>query len=266
MKNLIVIIVLLAGLSACSLFKKNAEVIAQVDKEILTMDEFKANFTEAEWQGLSTEQKKEYIQQWINLTLLAQEADKLGLHNDKMVKNQVKYAEKKILGNALIANRLQSEHISEEDLFKYYRIHQGDFSISLMNYKVQRIYLTDANLASKVRQEILNGMRFEDAAKVYSLEELGKNGGYMGTVTPEDADSTFWQAVSKVKLLEITTLQKDNGFYLLRSYEEEQGKGQTGFDSLKDEIRRRILEERRRQVYDDLLKELKSKSDVYLMI
>lgn len=266
MKNLSVIIFLLLSFAACSLFEPKGEVIAQVDKEVLTLEEIKANFTEAEWAGLSAERKREFIQQWINLTLLAQEAENQGLVADKAVKNQIRYAEKKIMGNALIASRLQSESISEEDLFKYYRVHQGDFTQSLMNYKVQRIYLTDYNLAVKVKQEILDGMRFEDAAKIYSLEVLGQNGGYMGTVTPQDADSSFWQAVSKVKIYEITTLQKDNGYYLLRYYEEEQGTGQTGFDDLKDEIRKRILNERRRQVYEDLLRELKSKSDVYLML
>ncbi len=266
MKTSFIIVIILLSLSACSLFEKKGEIVAQVGKETLTMEEFKVNFSEAEFNALSNEQKREYIQQWINLTLLAQEAEKQGLGSEEAVKNQIRYAEKKVLGNALISARLQAERISEEDLFKYYRVHQGDFIQPLMNYKVQRIYVSDASLAAKVRQEIINGLRFEDAAKIYSLETLGQNGGYAGTVTPNDADSTFWQAVSKVKLYDIVTLQKDNGYYILRSYEEEQGTGEAGFDGLKDEIKRRILDERRKQVYDNLLRELKSKSDVYLMI
>ncbi len=266
MKYLLPLLVLLAAVSACSMFEKKGEIIAQVDKETLTMEEFKANFTEAEWKELSSEQKKEYAQQWVNLILLAKEAEKQGLDKDRMVKNRIKYAEQKILGNALISSRLAAQKISEEDMFNYYRIHQGDFTKPMMNYKVQRIYLTDANLLNKVKLEIVNGMRFEDAARVYSLEELGKSGGFMGTVTPADPDSSFWLAVHNLKLYEITTIQKDNGYYILRPYMEEQGTGTTGFEDLKDEIRRRILEERRKQVYDDLLQELKSKSDVYLMI
>jgi peptidyl-prolyl cis-trans isomerase C len=266
MKNLLFILVLLLSLSGCSLFEKKGEIIAQVDKETLSMEEFKANFTEAEWKSLTAEQKKEYVQQWVNLILLAKEAKELGLGKDKQVKNKINYAEQKILGNALISSRLANEKISEEDLFNYYRIHQGDFSKPIMNYKVQRIFSTDLGLLSKVKQEIQNGMLFEDAAKVYSQEELGKSGGFMGMVTPEDADSTFWLAMRNLKALELTTLQKDNGFYLMRFISEEAGVNQAGFEGLKDEIRRRILDERRKQVYDDLLRELKSKSDVYLMI
>ncbi len=266
MKYLMLSLVLLFSLMACSLFEKGGVVIAQVDKEKLTMEEFKANFSDAEWKALTSEQKKEYVQQWVNLILLAKEAEKQGLGKNKQVKNKIKYAEQKLLGNALISSQLAAEKISEEDLFNYYRIHQGDFNKPMMNYKVQRIYLTDFTQMNRVKLEIQNGMKFEDAAKVYSQEELGKTGGYMGLVSSEDADSTFWLAVRNLKALEITSLQKNNGYYLLRYLSEETGTNESGFESMKDEIRRRILSERRKQVYDDLLKDLKSKSDVYLMI
>ena len=266
MKNIVLIAVLIIGLAACSIFEKKGEVIAQVDKVTLTREELKANFSDEEWKALTADQKKEYVEQWVNLILLAKEAERQGLDKDKAVKYKVKYAEQKILGNALISARLASEKISEEDLFNYYRIHQGDFTQPLMNYKVQRVFLTDINLVGKVKQEIMNGMDFADAAKVYSQEELGKNGGFMGVVTSEDADSTFWLAVHNLKPLELTTLSKDHGYYILRYVSEEPGNNETGFEGLKDEIRRRILNERRKQVYDDLLRELKSKSDVYLMI
>jgi peptidyl-prolyl cis-trans isomerase C len=265
-KYLILASIIVFSLTACSLFEKKGEIIAQVDKETLTMEELKANFTDAEWKALTAEQKKEYVQQWINLILLAKEAKTQGLGKDKIVKNKIAYAEQKILGNALISARLSAEKISEEDLFNYYRIHQGDFSKPMMNYKVQRIYLTDFAQLAKVKQEIANGMKFEDAAKVYSQEELGKTGGFMGLVTSEDADSSFWLAVHNLQALELTTLQKEQGYYLLRYVSEEAGTNERGFEGLKDEIRRRILTERRKQVYDDLLRELKSKSDVYLMI
>ena len=253
-------------LSACSLFENKGQVIAQVDKETLTMEELKANFSEAEWKSLASEQKKEYVQQWVNLILLAKEADKLGFGKDKKVINKINYAAQKIKGNALISSKLEAEKISEEDMFNYYRVHQGDFEKSMMNYKVQRIFMTDSGMVSKVKQEIANGMKFEDAARVYSQEEFGKAGGFMGVVTSSDADSTFWLAVKKLKLMEVGTLQNSKGHYLLRYYGEEPGTSQTGFEEQKSEIRRRILEERRKQVYDDLLKELKSKSEIYLMI
>jgi peptidyl-prolyl cis-trans isomerase C len=266
MKFCFYVLPLLILLSACSLFEKKGEVIAQVDKEKLTMEEFKSNFSEVEWKSLSSEQKKEYVQQWVNMTLLAREADKLGFGKDKKVLNKIHYATQKIKGNALIASKLEAEKISEEDMFNYYRIHQGDFDQSALNYQVQRIFLTDPALVNKVKQEIANGMRFEDAARVYSQEENGKTGGYMGLVTPTGADSTFWLASQKLQQLEVGTLQTPKGNYLIRYTASEPGTGPTGFEAQKGEIRRRILDERRKQVYDDLLKELKSKSEIYLMI
>lgn len=266
MKYIVWIIVILIALSACSVIDGKGEVVARVDDESLTMDELKANFSAEEWKNLSSEQKKEYVSQWVNLILLAKEAEKNGLDKDRQVINRVNYAKQKIMGNALISARLAAINFTEEDMFNYYRVHQGEFTQPLKNYKLQRIYLTDSGSVNKVKQELQNGMRFEDAARVYSLEEIGKTGGFMGTVSSEDADSSFWLAVRNLKLYEVTTLQKENGFYLLRPYMEEEGVGKTGFENLKDEIRRRMLDERRKEVYDDLLKELKSKANVYLMI
>jgi len=253
-------------LGSCSLFRQDKEIVAQVGDEKLSMEELKSNFTDTQWKALTTEQKKEYVQQWINLTLLSEEAEKQGLDGEKQIKSRIRYAEQKVLSNALIASRLAVEEISEVEMFNYYRIHQGEFSKPLLNYKVQRIYLTDVNKLNQVKAEIMSGMKFEDAAKVYSQEPQGQSGGFIGTVSPDGPDSTIWQAVSKVKLNELTNLRAGGGYYLLRSYMEEENVGQTGFEGAKEEIRRRILEERRRQVYEDLLKELKSKTDIYMMM
>jgi hypothetical protein len=253
-------------LLGCNTTAQDSEIVAQVDKETLTLAELKSNFSDSQWKNLSAEQKKTFVQQWINMTLLAQEADAMGMDNDKAIKLKIKYAAKKIKANSLIASRLAAEKVSEEDLFNYYRIHQGEYNQPRMNYKVQRIYVTDNTILSKVLQELENGMKFDDAVRVYSQETLGQTGGFMGTVSPADADSTFWLAVRKVKLFEISTLAKNDGYFILRAYAEEPGTKETGFEASKDDIRRRILDERRKQVYDDLLKELKSKSDVYLMI
>jgi peptidyl-prolyl cis-trans isomerase C len=266
MRHYTCLLLLLVILTGCSLFEKEKEIVAQVDDEILTMEEFKSNFTEAEWKNLSAEQKKEYAEQWVQIVLLAKEAEQQGLQDEDVVRYRMKYARRKVLANALIASRLASEKVTEDEMFNYYRIHQGEFAQPLKNYRVQRIFLTDPALLSRVRAEISAGMKFEDAARLYSQEALGQNGGYMGVVTPDGPDSTIWQAVHNLKLNELTTLQKDGGLYLLRYYLEEEGKGESGFEGMKDEITRRILEERRKQVYDDLLRELKSRADIYLMI
>jgi peptidyl-prolyl cis-trans isomerase C len=266
MKQLIFIIAICLLLSSCSLFDSKGEVIAQVGDEKLTLEELKVNFSDSEWKAMTPDQKKEYVQQWVNLVLLAEEAEKQGMEKDKTVQNKIEYAEMKILGNALIASRLQAEQISEEEMFNYYRIHQGDFATPMVNYKAQRIYLTDINMVNRVKADITAGMKFDDAARVYSQDNLASNGGFMGTVTPDGPDSTFWLALKNTKLYDMTVLQQGNGYFILRAISEESGTGETGFEGQKEAIRRLILEERRKQVYDDLINELKSKSEIYLMI
>ncbi len=252
--------------TSCTLFEKKSPVLAQVNSEKLTEAELKAHFSEVQWNSLSQNEKREYVQQWITLTLLAQEADKLNLDKDISVRYKYRYALKKIKSNALIATYLAATEISEEDLFKYYRVHQGEFTKQAINYQVQRIFHRDYAMIEGIKNELTGGMKFDDAARLYSQEPLGQKGGYMGLVTSSDADSIFWMTVKNLKQNELTVVSKDNGWYILRWFRQEEGSATTGFDEVKDEVRRRMLDERRQQVYDDLIKDLKSKSDVYLMI
>jgi hypothetical protein len=65
-----------------------------------------------EWDKLSPELRKKYIEVWVNLTVLAQYADKQGLNKKAEVKQRISYAAKKVKANALIAARLAEIQVS----------------------------------------------------------------------------------------------------------------------------------------------------------
>jgi len=104
MKNVIVILVLLL-LFAC-VQTEEEKIVAQVNDAKLTEEEFKANFTDKEWNDLTVENKKALIQDWIQLTLLAQEAEVLKISESLRIKEKIKSAKLNILANALIAQKL----------------------------------------------------------------------------------------------------------------------------------------------------------------
>ncbi|PKN77599.1 MAG: hypothetical protein CVU48_11105 [Candidatus Cloacimonetes bacterium HGW-Cloacimonetes-1] len=257
-------IVLLIFIVGCHKATKESAKLAQVGSEYLRTKEFKSLFSTEEWENLSSESKKKYIEQWVNLTLMAQEADRQKIDEDEAIKQKIEYAAKKVKANALIATRLAAIKISEEELFNYYRIHQGDFQKPLMEYKVQRIFVADIAKAEKIKQDMSVGMSFDRAVQTYSQEDLKSGGGYMGFVSSTGPDSLFWYAVKDQKPTETTLMTTSNGCYLLRYVEERSTSKEVGFEEYKAEIRRRIQQEKRQQVYTDLLLELKQKNpDIY---
>jgi parvulin-like peptidyl-prolyl isomerase len=243
--------------------KKEAEVpkVASVGNDILTEEGFRATFTDEQWNSLTAEQKKKYATDWVNLTLLAQEADEQGLGSDPGVKQRVDYATKKVKANALIAQRLAAIQVSEDELFNYYRVHKAEFQSKLPEYHVQRIFVKNKATADGLLAELKNGMAFDVAVLSYSEEDVSQNFGSMGFITAAGPDSLFWRAARALKDKEPGLISTSKGWYVIRLAESREGTQDAGFEEYRDAIRDKILSERRQQVYDDLLRGIKSKHD-----
>lgn len=246
--------------------KNKAEVVkvASVGDEILSEEGFRATFSEDQWNSLTPAQKKKYAEDWVNLTLLAMEAEEAGLDKDPGLKQRLDYATKKVKANALIAQRLASIQISEDELFNYYRVHQADFQGKLMEYNVQRVLVKNKSTADELLSQLKNGMAFDVAVLSYSEEDVKSSFGSMGFVTAAGPDSLFWRAVRDLKVNEPGLLSTSGGWYVLRYTESREGTQDARFEEYRDAIREKILSERRQQVYEGLLREVKSKhNDVY---
>jgi hypothetical protein len=254
------ILALLLVFTACGKAEERGAKLAQVGSEILYEKDFAAGFSTQDYKTLSSENRKKYIEQWVSLTLLAQEADKEDLDKEYFVIQRTKYAAKKIKGNALIASRIQELKISEDDLFNYYRIHIAEFQKPIMEYKVQRIHVKDYDRALRIKNEINAGLDFGSAVSIFSQENLRNSGGFMGFVSNTGVDSVFWDVAKELERGQAGIVKAYGGWFVIRHYEQRNASEEAGFDLYKDEIRSRILQERRQQIYDDLLLELKQEN------
>ncbi|HRX77121.1 MAG TPA: hypothetical protein P5342_06630, partial [Candidatus Cloacimonadota bacterium] len=126
----VLLLLILAGIffvSACNKNQDTSAKLAEVNGEVLTLDAFKSTFGVEEWDSLSPETRKRYVEDWVNLTLLAQETRSRGLDKELAMQQRISYATKKVKANALISASLAKLQISEDQLFSYFRIHQAEF-------------------------------------------------------------------------------------------------------------------------------------------
>jgi peptidyl-prolyl cis-trans isomerase C len=261
MRYLLWLLPLAALLFSCTGQKQKGTPLAQVGNEVLTLESFRSSFSEEQWNSLTAEQKKQYTEDWVNVTLLALEADRQKLAEEPSVKQRLDYAEKKVKANALIASRLADVRISEDQLFNYYRIHQGDFQSKMMEYNVQRILLKDENTARILLKRIEDGYGFDEAAASHSQESLKDNIGRMGFIVASGPDSLFWKAARDLKQNTPGMFNTADGFYILRWTEQREGSQEANFEEYRGEIRSILLREKQRQVYEDLVRELKAQTD-----
>ncbi len=235
--------------------------LAEVNGDVLTQESFRSTFTDEQWNNLSAEQKKQEIENWVNLTLLAQEAEKQNLQEEQAVKQRLDYAQKKVKANALISKRLASIAIGEEELFNYYRIHQSEFQGKLMEYDIQRILCPDAASANTLLKRIKEeGYDFNLAVAEYSQEPLKQHQGRMGFVTAAGEDSLYWRAAHELPDNTPGIVTVDGKTYILRYVQQREGTQDANFAEYRKEIRAILLRERKQQVYEEIIRELKMKT------
>ena len=262
--NRFLILIFVITLFSC-VQTEEEDIIAQVNEIKLTMDEFKANFSDDEWGILTIEEKKEFIQDWVQLTLLAQEADLLEISLSPKIEEKIKSAKINIKANALIATKLAEITISEDELFNYYKIHKSEYQISLKEYKVQRIFTKDKEKLKGIL-EAIKTTSFKDAAIEYSEESSGKSGGYIGFLSKKNANENIWNALTSLQKFHYTSTETSRGFYVLRYYDTRIVKTDKTFLEVKDEIIEAVNKKKKEEVYNNLIKELKNKSEITISI
>lgn len=262
MKRILILSLILAAfllLSACKTNKDTSAKLAEVNGEILSLEAFKSTFAVDDWEALTLDQRKRFVEDWVNLTLLAQEAQKRDLDQDAGVQQRISYATKKVQANALISSSLSSLQISEDQLFSYFRIHQADFLKPVTLLNIERIKLEDKISAENVLQQLSSGMNFAIAVRQYSIEALKSQGGRMGFVAPSSADSVFWQAAQGLELEQYGIVNEQDAWYILRYTDSKDGESEANFEDHRSEIKRRIILEKQEEVYQKLLREIKAK-------
>ena len=114
--------------------------------------------------------------------------------------------------------------------------------------------------------ELKDGMKFTEATRKYSDEKIGKNGGYAGFFSPQQLGKTKAAKISKLKKWQYTTVQTNKGYYVLRYYDTRIKTLEKTFFEVKDEIKQIVLKNKKDELYQRLLDDLKSKSEISVSI
>jgi peptidyl-prolyl cis-trans isomerase C len=255
-------------LFSCSKEKEDKEtgvVIATVNNEQLTAASI-VEFTGSETLAVMTEEEqRERVDDLIKLTVLAQEADKRGLNGQTEIKERIKIAEKKIKANALLAKMFEELEVTESEVFNYYQIHKSRYAGEREEYRVQRILLENEEMADSVSTMIVDGeLNFAEAARAYSREQARERDGYLGYLTPDEMEQFIWNSIRNLSQWRFVRVPVSNGIYLVRYTDVRNRETERPFTEVSDQVREELLEERRRDLVNELLDELLSSSEIVI--
>jgi len=163
---------------------------------------------------LTDEQKSQFIDQLVNMTLAAQAAEKDGLQKDPQVAARMDLLRTQILAEAASDKFIKAHPVSETEMKAEY-----DAQVAAMpkEYKARHILVEKQETAESIIRELQAGGDFSKLAKAESKDSSAQSGGDLGWFSPQSMVKPFADAVTALEKGKYTTapVQSEFGYHVI---------------------------------------------------
>lgn len=142
--------------------------------------------------------REQIIDELINLEILTQEAEKIGLDKNNEVATALHLQYTQTMANAYLAEFSNDLKISEDDIRAEYERQIAELKVS--EYNASHILLDSEEDALKVIAELKAGGDFAELAKTHSTGPTGTSGGDLGWFQPENMVPEFSAVLSTLEV------------------------------------------------------------------
>ncbi len=196
-------------------------------------------------------------QELINLVLLAQKAEREGLHEQAETAERIRYQRINILAGTLIGRLAAESAASDEEVRQEYERRYGEGTRK--QYKTRNILVTGKTEAEHVIRQLRRGRDFAELAREKSVGPAAGTGGALEWFSAEDVLKEFSRAVAALEEGEFTRepVHTTYGWHVIL-LEDAREAPAPELDEVRETIRRSLFEER----LDAYLEELRSDADI----
>jgi peptidyl-prolyl cis-trans isomerase C len=234
------------------------ESVATVNGKAISKSQFDlyvANIARQAGREIPAEQRPELLDQFINMQLAADAADKAGVTKQAKVEDQLALARLNVAVDAGINKYLEEHPVTDAELKPEY-----DEQVKAMpsEYHARHILVEDKATADAITAQLKGGADFAKLAKEKSKDSSNESGGDLGWFTLDTMVKPFADAVTKLNPGQMTDqpVQSQFGWHVIK-LEEKRAPTPPAFDEVKERVRG-IVQRKRIQTYlDDLRKNAK---------
>ena len=251
-----------------------SSVVATIDGRPITVAELQdrlnkqSPYVRARYTSL--EQKKEFLDNYVRFESMAAEAQKRGYDKDAEVVRTMKQVMIQRFVREEFENRFKPDDIADEDAKKSYDEHVADYN-KPEEVRVSAIIVKDKAKAQKAASEAklpanVDNKAFRDLVTKYSEDEETKTRG---------GDLRFFAADSKTLPAEVVKaafelknqgevsppVQTPSGYYVLKQTGSRKAISKS-FDDVKQQIKNKLLRDKKQKAMQDFEVELKNKAKV----
>ncbi|HJS22007.1 MAG TPA: peptidylprolyl isomerase [Steroidobacteraceae bacterium] len=200
---------------------------------------------------LTDEQRKELLDQMINLQITADAAVKSGLDKEPPTAARVEISRLNVLADAALENHLKGKEATEQELRAEYETQVA--AMPKLEYRARHILVATEPFAQAVIEKLRKGADFAELARKESMDSK-ENGGELGWFSPARMVPEFSAAVTSLKKGEITQqpVKTQYGWHVIQ-LEDTRDVAAPDYEEVKSRLGQ-IVQNKKLQAYLDELK------------
>jgi len=196
--------------------------------------------------------------------LILQEADKRGVIQNELVREQLEQARMGVLIAAVFEDYVEKEGVAEADLKAAYETVKTQYTGK--EYHVEHILVEKESDAKAIIAQLKAGANFEDIAKAKSQDPgSAKNGGDLGWVSDKALVPEFSKAMVQLKNGQITDkpVKSQFGWHIIKMVDVRDVKAPS-LEEIKDQLKQMITADKNWQKakFSEMLQKLRAKAKI----
>ncbi len=259
------IILIVVFNTACNIGSEGDEVVARVENSVLTNEELNRRII---WKGLRDDQKRKYVEDWINRELLYKEALQQNLEKTPDLKLEIEQVKKEFLINRLV-DKIFAEKIkiTDQEIESYYNKNQNLFRIPEDERWVLHLITDNRTKARDAMQEINAGKDFKEVAGKYTDGIFNNTDSDLGYIKRQDIIDEVSRVAFNLNADEVSgIIRSDYGYHIIKVIDIREEGNIKELNQVRNEIIQRLRISKEKALYYDLLAELQNKYEVYINI
>jgi len=217
------------------------------------------------------EKSMAFINEWVVGELLYQEAQRRGMADSDQLRKQLEATRKRLAVEALLEKEVYgggADDVSDEDIAGAFKKNVASFTLREDVARVSYALFSERDAANQFRASILRGSSWEDAIAVCQrdsvhareLRTVARNQYFtQATLFPDE----LWKLARTLPKEEVSYAVKTAAGYYVLTVHGIRHVGETPeFEFVSNEVRERLLIERRRARYEQLVSDLRTRHKV----
>ena len=262
MKRFFLIVFSLTFIS-CSGNKSDTPPVAHVDDAMLTLDMIENVLSSDNSNNVGFDEKKDYVERWVERELLYSEAEKRGLGNDQFIRDELLNLKKDLIVDRLIDIEVDGKlDVSEEEVMAFYKDNSPEFQFFEKEYKYEEIKVQAKRYVGIIENSLKAKKTFTEISREVKQVSFVHRVADNGFTKESSVPGNILKALSKLKIGEWKSVRLPDGYHFIYLIDKRNKGDVKELSLIKNDIIVRILARKRKLLYKDLIKRLKEKTNI----